>query len=147
MRSYRVTEDIAAPAGSVWALICNVVAWPKWLPTVTSVTPLGAESLQVGSRFRVLQPRLRPAIWEVTSVEAGRSFVWQSRSAGLAMCGSHVVEPTGPSGSRVTLELTFSGILSPLIGVLAGSLTRRYVVTEAASLKASAEAARRQSDS
>ena len=63
MPTYRVTENIAAPAARAWAPLRNVLAWPEWLPTVTSVTPLGVSNLEIGARFRVLQPKLRPAIW------------------------------------------------------------------------------------
>lgn len=137
---YHVIEDISAPDSSVWALLSDVLAWPQWLPTVISVAPLGAGRLEAGERFRVLQPRLLPAIWEVVSVQAGRSFVWVSKSPGLAMRASHVVEPAG-AGCRLTLEFEFSGILAPLARLLAGSITERYIRTEAASLKARAEAA------
>ncbi|MGA8278650.1 MAG: SRPBCC family protein [Rhodanobacteraceae bacterium] len=140
MPTYRVTENIAAPAARVWASLRNVLAWPEWLPTVTSVTPLGVSNLEIGARFRVLQPKLRPATWEVVSVREGQGFVWQAGSPGLAMSAGHVVEPTGPESCKLTLEFTFSGRLSPLAGLLAGSLTRRYIATEAASLKVVAEA-------
>ncbi len=141
MPTYRVTENIAAPAARVWAPLRNVLAWPEWLPTVTSVTPLGVSNLEIGARFRVLQPKLRPAIWEVVSVRKGEGFVWQAGSPALAMRAGHVVEPTGPETCKLTLEFSFSGLLSPLAGLLAGPLTRRYIATEAASLKAVAEAA------
>ena len=141
MPTYRVTENIAAPAARVWASLRDVLSWPDWLPTVTSVTPLGVSNLEIGARFRVQQPKLRPAIWEVVSVSEGEAFVWQAQSAGLGMRAGHVIEPTDPETCKLTLEFTFSGPLSPLAGLLAGPLTRRYVATEAASLKTVAETA------
>ncbi|MGA9335444.1 MAG: SRPBCC family protein [Rudaea sp.] len=142
MPTYRITENIAASAARVWEPLSNVLGWPQWLPTVTAITPLGVSKLEIGARFRVLQAKLRPAIWEVVSVREGESFVWQAGSPGLAMRASHVIEPSGLENCcKLTLEFTFSGPLSPLAGLLAGRLTRRYIATEAASLRAIAEAA------
>jgi uncharacterized membrane protein len=140
MPTYRVVENIAAPAARVWAPLRDVVAWPDWLPTVTSVTPLGINNLEIGARFRVLQPKLRPATWEVTSIREGENFMWQAVSPGMTMCAGHVIEPTGPESCKLNLQLTFAGLLSPLAALFAGSLTRRYINTEAASLKIVAEA-------
>jgi hypothetical protein len=50
-----------------------------------------------------------------------------------------VVEPS-PGGSRLTLAVHLAGWLAPVGWLMTKSLTRRYVETEAASIKAAAEA-------
>lgn len=52
--------------------------------------------------------------------------------------GSPTVVPQ-PDGSRLTLALTVSGPLSGIGWLLTRSLTKRYVETEAASIKTAAE--------
>ena len=139
MPMYRTTQPIASSPEIVWERISNVVAWPVWLPTVSSVTPLDANSLQLGARFRVTQPKLRPAIWRVTDLQPGRAFVWQSGAPGLAMEATHVVRPTGPTDCELTLEFRFSGLIAPLVALFAGAITQRYIETEAATCKTLAE--------
>ena len=58
--------------------------------------------------------------------------------AGATVTAAHVVEPH-PDGSRLTLALTVSGPLSGIGWLLTRSLTKRYVETEAASIKRAAE--------
>lgn len=68
MPSYEVFIDIQAPPDLIWPVLSDVVAWPDWLPTVTSVQPLQGRSLELGSRYTVTQPKLRPATWVVTEL-------------------------------------------------------------------------------
>ncbi|HEV2181483.1 MAG TPA: SRPBCC family protein, partial [Gemmatimonadaceae bacterium] len=136
-----VTVDIDAPPNEVWAVVCDVEHWPDWTPTVHEATHLDQGPFAVGSRTRVVQPRLRPAVWEVTHLEVGRRFTWVSRSPGIVIGADHVIEPHG-SGSRVTLSVHFAGVLGGLIGRMYRRITRRYVGTEAESLRRRCEGAR-----
>lgn len=129
---------IAAPPERVWAVIVDVERWPERIPTVDSVERLDAGPLAVGSRTRLRQPRLSPAVWTVTELTDGSSFTWESRSPGVVVTAAHDVEPH-PDGSRLTLALTVSGPLSGVGWLMTKSLTKRYVETEAASIKAAAE--------
>ncbi|HEX5953313.1 MAG TPA: SRPBCC family protein [Rhodanobacteraceae bacterium] len=136
----RTTADIDAPAQRVWNALAAVDAWPQWLPTVRSVEALDGMPLEVGKRFRVTQPKLRPAVWVVEVVEPGRRFLWRVRSPGMRMTGDHVVESAGPSAARAILGFAFEGIVGVLLGKLYGPLTRGYIEQEARALKAVAEA-------
>jgi hypothetical protein len=95
--------------------------------------------LQIGSRYIVSQPKLRPATWVVTELEPPHRFTWQARSPGLLMVADHAIEETALGMSRVTLRFSFSGVLGIPIGWLFGSITGRYLVQEAASLKRKVE--------
>ncbi len=132
--------DIAAPAADVWAVVSDVERWPEWTPTMTSVERLDAAPFAVGSRVRIRQPRLPVAIWTVTALEPGRSFEWQSPAPGLMSVGAHRVDAAGDHASRVTLALTWSGPLAPVVNLVFGKLSRRYVAMEAQGLKRRCEA-------
>lgn len=140
MRVYTTSVDIEAPADLVWTLLSDVLSWPQRLPTVTSVAPLGNATLAPGARFHVVQPKVRPATWEVTSVERGRSFIWQSRSFGLTMIANHVIDPAGNSRCRLRLDFAFAGVLGRLAAIFAGALAQRYIVIEGQTFKDLAEA-------
>lgn len=140
MRSYEAATSIAAPRDAAWRVLSDVAAWPEWLPTVTSVEPLDGRTLEVGSRFRVCQPKLRPATWVVTELEPPRSFVWLARSPGLRMVAAHTIDETSPGHSRVILRFSFAGLLGGLVARLYGPLTQSYIAREAAALKGKVEA-------
>jgi hypothetical protein len=92
----------------------------------------------VGSRARVRQPKLLPAIWQVTELDERKGFTWITRSPGLQIAGGHRIEEIG-SGSRVTLSLHFSGLLSGLAARVYGNLNQKYLAAEANGLKKRSE--------
>jgi len=139
MPIHQTAITIDAAPESIWQILSAVVTWPRWLPTVTSVEPLDGEALAVGRRFRVLQPKLRPATWVVSCVEPNRRFEWRARSAGTLMVADHVLEMVAPGRTSVVLRFEFRGVLGSLLGMLFSSMTRRYIRQEADSLKKEAE--------
>jgi hypothetical protein len=118
--------------------VVDVERWPERIPTVDAVERLDAGPLAVGSRTRLQRPRLPTAVWTVTELADESSYTWESSSPGVTVTAAHVVEPH-PDGSRLTLALTVSGPLSGIGWLLTRSLTKRYVETEAASIKRAAE--------
>jgi Polyketide cyclase / dehydrase and lipid transport len=132
------TVTSVTPPKRVWAVVVDVARWSERIPTVDAVERLDAGPLAVGSRTRLQQPRLPTAVWTVTELADGSSYTWESSSPGVTVTAAHVVEPH-PDGSRLTLALTVSGPLSGIGWLLTRSLTKRYVETEAASIKRAAE--------
>jgi uncharacterized membrane protein len=139
MTDFSKTVDIAAPADRVWTVMIDVERWPEWTSSVQRIERLDAGPLTIGSRARVLQPRLLPATWEVTSIDPGKSFTWMTKSPGIVVVGIHRVDSTD-SGSRATLSLQFRGLIGPLVGRLLRGLNERYLSLEAAGLKRRSEA-------
>ena len=139
MPTYESSILISAEAGAVWHVLSDVAKWPEWLPTVTKVTPLDTTSIALGTRFVVLQPKLRPAKWKVTHIETARRFVWVARSPGLRMVAEHAVTPHDAGSSTVVLRFTFAGLLGGIIGKLFRSITEQYLAQEAAALKSRVE--------
>lgn len=129
---------IAASPAKVWTVLVDVDRWPERVPTVDAVERLDGGPLAVGSRARLQQPRLPTAVWTVTELTQGASFTWQSSSPGVRVTASHVVA-SHAEGAQLTLAVKVSGPLSAVGWLMTRSLTRRYVATEAASMKRAAE--------
>jgi len=129
------TIEIAAPKQAVWTVLSDVERWPEWTPTMTSVEILDALPLAVGSRVRIRQPRLPVVVWTVTVLESQRYFEWENAVPGVKAVAGHRVEAAGPARTRVTLSFRWTGWLAPLIRLLFGKLSQRYVQVEAESLK------------
>jgi uncharacterized membrane protein len=138
--TFESSVSIAANRQAIWSILASVANWPEWLPTVHSVEPLDGSALALGARFRVVQPKLRPATWIVTALEAPGRFAWQSQSPGVLVVADHVIEERSPGESLVVLRVSFSGLLGRVVALLFGSLTARYLAREAAALKRRVEA-------
>ena len=134
--------DIAAPPADVWKVMSDVERWAEWTPTITRVELLDGKPFGLGARARIHQPKLPVAVWTVTMLEPGRFFEWRSVAPGLLSVAGHRVSAAGDGTSTVTLVLRWSGWLSPLIRLIFGRLARRYVRTEAESLKRHCEGSR-----
>ena len=131
---FRITVNINAPAGQVWAVIRDVDSWPEWTPTVRKIRRLDKGSLAVGSRVLIWQPKLLPAKWRVTELDDSRkSFTWETRGPGMRLQARHWVEAMGGT-SRATLSIQFSGLLGPLLASLTRKLNDRYLALEAKGL-------------
>ncbi len=135
---FEIAVDVDAAPETVWNHLADIERWPTMTASVTRVERLGDAPFGQGSQARVHQPKLQPAVWTVTAFEPGASFVWESRGPGVVTTGGHYVTPAG-DGSAVRLTLDQKGPAAPLIGLLYGRLTRRYVTMEAEGLKRLAE--------
>jgi len=138
MTEFSVVVDIKASPDHVLAVLCDVERWPQWTETMISVRRMDDGPFVVGSKAHIRQPKLRPAVWQVTELDE-KSFAWVTRSPGLEIKGGHTVAANGHA-SRVTLTLRYSGPLAPLAGLLYGNLSRRYIGIEAEGLRRRCEA-------
>lgn len=136
---FNVVVDIAAPPSRVWAVIADVERWREWTASITRIELLDG-TFHEGARARVRQPKLPPAVWQVTRVEPERGFTWVSRSPGALVTAHHDIEAVG-AASRVTLAIRYEGLVGRLVGRLFAGITRRYVRMEADGLKRRAEGA------
>jgi hypothetical protein len=118
---------IEAPVAVVWDVLSSIQDWPQWTTTVSRVEAPG--QIGMGSRVLVVQPRLKPATWQVTEWIPRRGFAWESSGWGYKALAEHRLERAG-GGCRVWLTLTFSGALSGLITLLWGGLSQRYLGQE-----------------
>ena len=140
MRELKVTVEVAATPQKAWTVLADVLRWPEWTPSVQRIELLNGLIGGVGSKARIYQPKLRPAVWTVTIWETGQRFQWTSNSSGVMVTADHVIVKT-PSGCSVTHSLRFTGALGTVIGLLRGRLAYRYLRIEVAGLKARCEGA------
>ena len=138
---HRTSISIEAPAERVWPIIMDVERWPEWTRSVTSVQKLDSGELRVGSKVRIKQPKLPPAVWQVSAIDPGRYMEWRAGGPGMKATGGHRVEPEG-HGSLLTLSIDQTGLITTLLGSWLRKLTRDYVAMEGEGLKRHAEGAR-----
>ncbi|SRR5260370_22870905 len=98
-KDFSIVVDIIASPDRVLAVLCDIERWPEWTSTMTSVRRMDDGPFAVGSRARVRQPKLMPAVWQVTELDERRSFTWVTRSPGVQIRAGHLVEVDG-AGSR-----------------------------------------------
>jgi uncharacterized membrane protein len=135
MPNFRITVDIEGPPDHVWAVLLDVDRWPEWTSTVTSVQRLDPGPLTLGSKVKILQPKLSPAVWKVTELdEAERIFIWEAHDLGVTVKGLHQVEETA-HGSRATFSLKYSGLLGHMMARQLRDLNWEYITAEAQGLK------------
>ncbi len=136
----QIERNIAADPATVWRYVSDVAHWDELLPTFNEVDRLGAvRPTEVGSRFRVRQPGLAAAVYEVTRWTHGEQFVWESQALGVRTVADHRLEATS-SGTLLTLRLDWRGPLAGLVRLLFGGKSMRYLQIEAATFAALAEA-------
>ena len=133
-RDFSISVDIAAPAERVWAVMSDVERWHEWTDSITSVQKLNPGPLAVGTRVKVRQPGLPPALWTVSEIEPGKRYTWISTAPGLLVTATHSVVRAG-KGSQASLSIHYGGILGGGLAKLTGGLNDRYIAMEAAGLK------------
>ena len=125
MRSASYTVHINAAPERAWAAMVDVERWPGFAPQFRSIERKDGGPLALGSKAKVTPRGLIGSIWEVTELEAGRSFTWETDALpGLHLVAGHVVEAVGV-GSRVTLSLRSSGPLAAALAPVLGVISRR----------------------
>ena len=118
MRRVERSVVVESPAERVWNLLIDFSEWPKWGPSIRSVSALADQAGpgvtgHVRTRIGVSLP------FRITGWAPGRFWSW--RVAGIAATG-HRVEPLGPAVTRVTFTVPW--VAAPYATVLAVGLDR-----------------------
>jgi uncharacterized protein YndB with AHSA1/START domain len=142
MITFTAETTMSASPAQAWRALIDITDWPRWTSSYKSIERLDDGPVAVGSRARVRQPRLAPAIYQVTAIDEGRNFTWTSRAAGTRTVARHRLVPTVDGGTRIELAAEFSGWLAGTVKLFLGRRIQRYVSLEANGIKAAAEAAR-----
>jgi hypothetical protein len=139
MSDFRQGIEINISPPRVWAVMLDVEHWPEWNTAVTRVQRMDVGPLTLGSRTRIWQPKLMPAVWQVTSLDQKRRiFAWTTRTFGMKIVARHQVEAVG-AHSRVTLSLHYAGILGALMARVYRDLNWDYLAREANGLRKKCE--------
>ena len=75
----------------------------------------------------------------MTTLGAGREWVWENRSPGSVAIAAHSVRALDDGRTHVELWIDQRGVVGRTIGVLARRMTRRYLRMEAEGLKRRSE--------
>jgi polyketide cyclase/dehydrase/lipid transport protein len=135
MEKFRYSVDIFAPSELVWAVLTDVERWPEWTSTASRVKRQDEGPLAVGSSAKIWQPKLMPAVWRVTELDASRGvFAWAVNRPGIAVIAKHIVGRIDRT-SRVLLTLDYAGLLGPLMAWQLKELNWDYLTKEAKGLK------------
>jgi uncharacterized membrane protein len=136
---YEQTAKAAATTDQAWAALRDVTDLPRWTKSMTSVEPLDGADLRIGNRYRIRQPGLPVIVWTVSEVRDGEAFTWEARSPGVHTVAFHRLAANPDGSTQITIGLDQTGPLAGVVRVLTAARTRRYLVMEAAGLKAASE--------
>lgn len=131
---FSITVDVPAPARLVWSVMSDIERWPEWTPSVSRVRKLSPGPLQAGSRVRIHQPKLPPALWRVTEVHPDAGFTSVSVAPGVNVTARHRIDAI-PSGCRVSLSIHYKGLFGRWLARWTGDLNDRYLGMEARGLQ------------
>lgn len=129
----------SAPVDVVWGILADVVHWKDWTPTILEVTQLTRGGLQIGARYRVKQPGLRPAIYEVIDCTANEAFTWVQKLPGGQFIADHKIA-SKDGAAEVELSFSSKGLVADIACTLNSRKIRQFVATEARSLRQKCEA-------
>lgn len=97
MRQCWTWSEIDAPASTLWSLLTDLDAWPRWGPSVRRASVEGGE-LSRGAHGKVVTSVGISLPFEVTTFESGVQWAWK---VGGIDATSHRVESLGPDRCRV----------------------------------------------
>ena len=123
---------------NVFAVLMQLENWNQWTKSITSISLLNAEKIEVGTRIRVIQPELSPATWTIIEIKENSSLVWEKKSFGLKMTATHSIINDN-NNVLVRLSIIYEGFFARLAYKLTSSLTDRYMTMEINGLKAESE--------
>lgn len=138
MHHFSTSITIDAPPDRVRAVMLDVERWHEWTASIRGIRRLDTGPFGVGSRARVTQPGLPPALWEVTALDA-HGFTWVSRAPGVTVTGDHRVALVD-GRCQATLSIRYEGPLGGVLAWLTRGVNERYIGMEAEGLRRRCEA-------
>jgi len=137
----RVVERVTTAAGPelVWRVLADVEHWRDWTPTVVEIKPVGSTPMQLGAQYRVVQPKLRPAIYEVTELIPNQRFTWEQKLPGGALIADHRIT-SREGATEIELSFVSEGLIANLVASFFWKMIAQYVATEARSLNSYCDA-------
>lgn len=140
MSDFRYATEIQVSPARVWSVLLDVERWPEWTTSVTRVQRMEVGPLTLGSRTRIWQPRLMPAVWCITSLDPQRHiFTWATRTMGVKVVARHQVDAVG-AHSRVILNLHYTGLFGAVMARMMRTLNWDYLAREGNGLRQRCEA-------
>src|SRR6202171_5572422 len=133
------SEETAAPAAAVWAILADATGWPTWNPGYSKARLDGP--LAAGATGKVTLSNGWERKFEVYQVRDSTFFSYGGSMPGARQEFLQRVEPLRERRIRVTFGHTIAGPPSVLYGLLFGRIIRGYLPTAVRPLGAQAGAA------
>ena len=137
--NFETTIEVDAPPPRVWDVISSIERWPGWIDTYQAARWLDS-GMALGAKAEITQKPLPKLVYQVTRLDPGVEFTWETSSLGVRTVAIHTITPSADGRSILGLRLSQKGPLAGVAALLAGRQTRRYVQLEAERLKQAAEA-------
>ena len=134
-----VEQRVHADRSTLWRAVSDLDRWAEWLTTVDEISRIdGPGPIAVGSRFRVRQPGLAAATYEVTDWQPEAGFTWVARTAGVRTTATHGLVSEG-AATRLRLGIDWAGPGARLVRLFYATRTQRFLEQEAAAFATLAE--------
>lgn len=139
MKSFQTSTTIHAPAATIWALLTDAAAYPKWNPTVTRIDGDIALGEKITVHATISPGRAFPV--KVEALEPNTRMVW---AGGMPLglfrgARTFTLTPRGEGAVEFAMREEFTGLMAPLITRSIPDLTPAFEAF-AAALKEAAEA-------
>ena len=132
------TIDINAPIETIWDITVDIERWPEWTTSMKSIRKQEAGPLAVGSVARVEPAGGTTSDWTVSELQPLLRFTWATKVRGVSVVALHRMEAI-PGGTRMTLELDYSGFLARLFNFQIRRTFVRNLEVESQGMKTLAE--------
>jgi hypothetical protein len=129
--------SVAAPASRIFSIYRDVERWSEWDPDTKSATLNGP--FEVGSRGNLTPTRGNTVPMVLTEVKPDKCFTVESKIPLFRMVFEHELTPEG-RGTEVIHRVTFSGLLSLVLGPMLSRQLNAGLPVTLGRLKALAEA-------
>lgn len=125
---------VAKPLAEVWAYVADVTRNPEWQTWISEIDVVGGGPLALGTQVHQVAEigsgRSIELTWEVTELEAGSHYRFETKEQGMVMpSGGMVVAPApdGSDGTEVTFELAVNpqGSAKLFAGMIDQQIQRR----------------------
>jgi len=126
---------IAAPPGTVWAVLTDIDRWPEWQPDVTSAKLEGDLAVGTTLRWKAKGLGINSTIREL---EPGRRIGWTGDSIGMRAIHLWTFEPQ-EGGTRVITEESLSGWFSRILKLFDQTFLEKSLAGSLQVLKTQAE--------
>ena len=131
------TEETAAPAATVWAILADAEGWPTWNPGYSKASLDGP--LAAGTTGEVTLSNGMERRFEIFEVDGSSFFSYGGTMPGARQEFLQRVEPLPGGRTRVTFGHTIQGPASMAYGLLFGRVIRGYLPTAVRQLVAKAD--------
>lgn len=137
MKEYKASATINASPETVWSILTDAPAYPKWDPYCDKIEGRIAQGEKIKAYSKLSPGRAFPV--KVTEFEPGRKMTWQGGMPLGLFKGVRTFTLTPKSGAtEFTLREVFSGPMLALIGKSLPDMTKPFEEF-AAGLKSRAE--------